>query len=152
MSGPATAPAGTTASASAGATASGSAQAYANAAVMTSKAFHWNELTVRSSDVSDTRAMFRSPTAVLDELEMHATTLKPGQRPHAPHQHAYEEMVVMREGTLEATVNGKVIVLAAGSVLYVAPNDLHGWQNTGAVPATYFIITWKTPRSAAATK
>lgn len=138
-------------STSANSSASGtSAQTTATTAVLPSKAFIWGELVPRNSDFGQSRSMFRSPTATLDELEVHATTLNPGQRPHAPHQHPYEEMVVLKQGTLEATVNGKVIPLTEGSVLYLAPNDLHGWQNTGAAPATYFIITWKTPRSAAA--
>jgi quercetin dioxygenase-like cupin family protein len=94
--------------------------------------------------------MFRSRTATLEELEMHATVLNPGQRPHPPHQHPYEEMLVLREGELEATVNERVIRLAAGSVLFIAPNEMHGWRNTGALPATYYIITWRTDRTGAA--
>ena len=117
---------------------------------MPSKAFHLSELEIRPSDTGEIRPLFRSPTATLDELEMHATTLNPGQRPHPPHQHPYEELVVLREGTLEATVNDRVIALSAGSVLFIAPNDLHGWQNKGETPAKYFIITWRTPRTAAA--
>ena len=47
-------------------------------------------------------AIFASPTATLDELEMHVTHLPPGQAPHPPHSHADEELVIIKEGTLEA--------------------------------------------------
>jgi quercetin dioxygenase-like cupin family protein len=128
----------------------GATDAKSNAAVLPSKAFLWEDLEVREQATGKLRPMFRSPTATLDELEMHATQLNPGQRPHPPHQHPYEEMLVLREGTLEATVNERVINLSAGSVLFIAPNDLHGWQNKGTTPANYYIITWRTPRTASA--
>jgi quercetin dioxygenase-like cupin family protein len=118
-------------------------------AALPSKAFLWNDLAVRKLEFGEIRDMFRSPTATLDELEIHATTLNPGQRPHPPHQHPYEEMLLLREGTLEAMVNDRVIPLTAGSVLFLAPNDMHGWQNKGESPASYYIITWRTARTAA---
>jgi len=118
--------------------------------LLPSKAFLWEDLEVRTSETGNIRPIFRSPTATLEELEIHATTLNPGQRPHPPHQHPYEEMLVLREGTLEATVNDRVIPLTAGSVLFLAPNDMHGWQNKGTIPANYYIITWKTARTATA--
>ena len=46
--------------------------------------------------------MVRRPTATLDELEMHITTLNPGQSSHAPHQHPNEELVIVRQGTVES--------------------------------------------------
>ena len=48
-----------------------------------------------------TRAFFRAPTATLAELEMHVTTLNPGQTSHAPHQHVNEELIIIKEGTIE---------------------------------------------------
>src|SRR5438552_644292 len=53
------------------------------------------------------KPIFRSPTAPLDELEMHVTHLPPGKEPHPPHQHPEEELVIIREGTLEAMQDGK---------------------------------------------
>jgi uncharacterized cupin superfamily protein len=47
------------------------------------------------------------PTRTLDELEMHITTLNPHTASHTPHTHPNEEMVIVKEGTLQAHVNGK---------------------------------------------
>ncbi|HEX4793116.1 MAG TPA: cupin domain-containing protein [Humisphaera sp.] len=117
---------------------------------LASGGFNWNELAIRSVAFGQQRPVFRSPTATLDELEVHITTLNPGQEPHPPHRHAYEEMMLLKEGSLEATVNGRTFTLAAGSVLFLAPNDLHGWHNNGSTPATYFVLSWKTPKTGAA--
>jgi XRE family transcriptional regulator, regulator of sulfur utilization len=114
---------------------------------LASGAFDWNELAVRPVSFGQQRPVFRSPTATLDELEVHITTLNPGQAPHPPHRHAYEEMMLLKEGSLEATVNGRTFALSAGSVLFIAPNDLHGWRNNGSTPATYFVLSWHTPKT-----
>ena len=44
-------------------------------------------------------------TATLDELECHITTLNPGETPHPPHKHPDEELVIVKEGTVESLVN-----------------------------------------------
>jgi quercetin dioxygenase-like cupin family protein len=120
-------------------------------AALSSGAFNWNDLAARSLSFGQQRPVFRSPTATLDELEIHITTLNPGQAPHPPHRHAYEEMMLLKEGSLEATVNGRTFSLSAGSVLFIAPNDLHGWRNNGTTPATYFVLSWHTPKTGKAT-
>src|SRR5580765_4052402 len=76
-------------------------------ATLASSPFNWNDLAIRSVAFGQQRPVFRSPTATLDELEVHITTLNPGQEPHPPHRHAYEEMMLLKEGSLEATVNGR---------------------------------------------
>ena len=35
----------------------------------------------------------------------------------------------------------------AGSIIFLAPNDLHGWKNVGTTNASYAIITWKTAKT-----
>jgi quercetin dioxygenase-like cupin family protein len=47
---------------------------------------------------------------------------------------------MIREGTLEITIEGKVTIAGPGSVVYAASNDMHGWKNVGTTPAHYFVI------------
>src|SRR4051812_19015416 len=123
-------------------------------ALAQSQVFDWNAMKVVSAQSGEKRQLLRSPTATLDELEMHITTLNPGQRSHPPHRHPHEEMMLLKEGTLEALVNDQKIPMPTGSVLFVAPNELHNVTNVGTTPATYFVITWRTPKTgpAAATQ
>jgi quercetin dioxygenase-like cupin family protein len=51
-------------------------------------------------------------------------------------------MVMLQSGTLETTVNGQTGTLTAGSIAYIASNDLHGWRNPGPTPAQYFVIAF----------
>jgi quercetin dioxygenase-like cupin family protein len=89
--------------------------------------------------------MFESPTGTLDKLALHATTLNPGERAHEPHRHPEEEMIIVKEGTLEAILNEQKVKLEAGSVFFIAPGDLHGVSNVGPGRATYYVVRWWTP-------
>jgi len=73
-------------------------------------------------------------------LEIHATELPPGGAPHAAHHHEHEEMFLVREGTLQATVSGKVSNLGPGSMVFVHSNEEHGVKNVGTTTAHYFVI------------
>ena len=113
------------------------------APIMQSAAFDWNSIPVKQTAVGSTRSFFRAPTATLDELELHVTTLNPGQSSHPPHQHPNEELVIVKEGTIEALVQGEWKRVGEGSVIFNASNQLHGLRNVGTTPATYHVINWK---------
>jgi quercetin dioxygenase-like cupin family protein len=76
---------------------------------------------------------------------MHVTHLPAGKAPHPPHKHPDEELVIIKEGTLEALVAGQTRRLGAGSVIFQASNQLHGVKNVGDAPATYYVIRWNSP-------
>ena len=86
------------------------------------------------------RAIFSGTTHTGYPIEIHETELAPGQMPHAAHHHEHEEMVMLREGTLEVTISGKSSRLTPGSVAYVASNEEHGWRNVGEGRASYFVL------------
>src|SRR4051794_11076091 len=125
------------------------------APVMQSSAFDWNSIPAKPTAVGTVRSFFKAPTATLDELELHVTTLNPGQMSHPPHQHPNEELVIIKEGTVEALVQGEWKKLGEGSVIFNASNQLHGLKNVGTGPATYHVINWTsatTPKAKPAQK
>lgn len=114
---------------------------------MNSLSVDWNLIPVTPTRIGALRKFFQMPTTLLAELECHVTTLNPGESPHPPHQHRAEEMLILKEGTLEARVVEQVTTLTAGSVLFVASNEMHGWTNMSDIPATYYVIQWQTKDS-----
>jgi quercetin dioxygenase-like cupin family protein len=117
-------------------------------ASMKSNVFDWKELAVTPTKTGERRQIFNGPTATLDNFSGHITTLRPGEVAHAPHRHPDEEMIVVKEGTLEVIINGETRRAGPGSVFFYAPNDLHGMKNVGETAASYFVfrfITSKTP-------
>jgi XRE family transcriptional regulator, regulator of sulfur utilization len=96
------------------------------------------------------RSVFNGPTTTLNNFECHITTINPGEAAHPPHTHGNEEMLIVKEGTLEIFINGKTQVAGPDSIIFYAPNDLHGTRNIGTTPVTYFVFAWitdKTPKA-----
>jgi quercetin dioxygenase-like cupin family protein len=108
--------------------------------LMRSRVFQWSDMQEHASDVSTVRNVFDSPTVTLDGYSCHITTLNPGKEPHPPHRHPEEELLVIKEGTLEVMQNGVTNQVSAGGMVFCASNELHGWRNTSSAPVTYYVI------------
>jgi XRE family transcriptional regulator, regulator of sulfur utilization len=108
-----------------------------------STAWDWTAMAGRETKVGAVRQVVRAPTATLDELEIHITTLNPGQTSHPPHQHPNEELLIVKEGSVEALVAGDWKRLGVGSVIFQASNQPHAIRNAGEGPATYHVVNWK---------
>lgn len=106
--------------------------------------FDWKAMQPVATPTGEVRSLYKGPTATLPELEMHVTTLNPGATSHPPHQHANEELVIIRAGTVATLSGGKWVRLGPGSVIFNASNSLHGLRNVGATPAVYHVINWST--------
>jgi quercetin dioxygenase-like cupin family protein len=104
--------------------------------------FHWNEMKAVKTNVGEVRSLCKTPTATLDQLEMHVSTLNPGLMSHQPHRHVNEELITLREGECETLSDGKWVKVEPGSVVFNASNSLHGFRNVGTTPATYHVINW----------
>jgi quercetin dioxygenase-like cupin family protein len=117
----------------------------AKPAVMASGVYAWESLPVEKTVSGERRQVFDSATATVDRLETHVSTLAPGNAPHAAHRHPDEELMFVREGVLEATINGVAQKAPAGSVIFFASNDLHGVRNAGDTQASYFVLRWTSP-------
>lgn len=111
--------------------------------VMGSAVFDWNSIQAKPTEVGSVRSFFRARTATLDELEMHVTTLDPGKSSHAPHRHPNEELIIVKQGTVETLSNGEWKRIGPGSVIFNASNQLHGLRNVGTDEAVYHVINWK---------
>ncbi len=112
-----------------------------------SSVFDWNALKVVPTKVGEKRAVFDSPTETLENLEMHVTTLNPGEFAHSPHQHPEEELTIVKEGTVEALVNGELKRVGPGSIIFQAPNRLHTLQNVGTTRVVYHVLKWRTAKT-----
>jgi quercetin dioxygenase-like cupin family protein len=116
--------------------------------VQKSTVFEWATIEARSTQAGARREVMRAATPTLDELEIHITTLNVGQVSHPPHEHPEEELLIVKEGTVETLQNGKPSRLGPGSIIFHSSNDLHNIRNAGTTPATYHVIQWRVPGAA----
>jgi len=107
---------------------------------MPSAMFPLDKMPVRTPNNAEIRDVLKGKLATGESLEVHQTTLLPGGAPHPPHRHQHSEMWLIREGTVEITVNGTNYRLGPGSVGFVESNDEHGIKNVGTTSATYFVV------------
>jgi quercetin dioxygenase-like cupin family protein len=89
---------------------------------------------------SEFRPILKGRLRTGESIEVHETTLPPGGAPHPPHHHLHSEMFLIREGTLEVSINGTSHRAGPGSLAFVASNDVHGIRNAGDTAALYFVI------------
>jgi mannose-6-phosphate isomerase-like protein (cupin superfamily) len=94
----------------------------------------------RSQNGAATRTVFHGKTPTGEVIELHETTLMPGQMPHPPHKHIHTELMLIREGTVEFIMGDKSEQVGPGGVCYAASNTMHGLKNIGVNPANYFVI------------
>ena len=121
----------------------------AQTAVLPSTLFEWSTLAPQPNRTGEVRRVVQKPTATLDELEIHITTLRAGEESHPPHKHPNEEILIVKEGQVEALVNGELKRGGPGSLIFQASNQMHNIKNVGTTPATYHVINWKSPGTAA---
>lgn len=120
------------------------AQPTAPVAPLGSTVFKWENLAVRPTGNGERRDVTDRPTMTLEGFESHITTLLPGRLSHPPHQHAREELIILKEGTLDVIIDGVTTRTGPGSLLFFAANDFHNVKNVGDTPATYFVFNFST--------
>ena len=112
---------------------------------LVSTVFEWDKLSPEKKENGLRRAVLDGPTATLDRLHTHITTLNPGERSGEPRLHPQEEVIIIKEGTVEANFDGQSRMAGPGSVIFFASGAVTFLRNAGKTPATYYVIYYYTP-------
>jgi (S)-ureidoglycine aminohydrolase len=103
----------------------------------------WTAMHVQHTAIGESRQIFSQPTPWLSKIDMHATTLNPGEVSHPPHIHRSEEIILMRSGHVQEYINGKHYPATAGDLIFLASGSLHAVENTGTERCEYFALQWQ---------
>jgi len=111
-------------------------------APVTSQVFHFDALKASTRPGGGWgRPVMHGTLPTGEFVELHETGLGPGMEPHPAHKHRNTEFLLIREGTLEYTGDGKVETVGPGDVIYSASMVMHGIKNVGTTVATYFVVS-----------
>ncbi len=81
------------------------------------------------------KLLFESPTAHLNKLHCHYSTMQPGAG-YESHDDAYEVAILLLDGTVE-TIGEQV---SAPSVIFYSAHKAHGMRNRSEAPARYLVF------------
>ncbi|WP_324678596.1 cupin domain-containing protein [Hymenobacter sp. GOD-10R] len=99
---------------------------------------------VKKDGGRESQQLAKGSTLDLAELAIHTSTLGPGQTNH-PLQ-AYndaEELVVVKEGSLTATVKDSTKTLGPGGLALIVAGDKQSFKNATKAPVTYYVLKFK---------
>lgn len=109
--------------------------------------FHWNELRVKKEKEREIRTIAKGITNEFSYFELHATTQQKGAKPKVPHaQSDIEELIIIKDGTMKATVGDTSAILGTGSVLLIPPKEMQSFENIGNGPLTYYVLQFRTSK------
>jgi quercetin dioxygenase-like cupin family protein len=112
---------------------------------LSSDLFAWDKLPVTPTAKGERRDVFDGPTTTVDLMHCHITTLKPGEKSGEPSKHLQEEVIIVKEGLVEANWDGKSKTGGPGSVIFFAAGATTFLRNAGTTPCTYIVIYYYTP-------
>ncbi|HVS51067.1 MAG TPA: cupin domain-containing protein [Opitutaceae bacterium] len=112
---------------------------------MNSSIFDWKSLAFTPTKTGERVQVFDVPTGTLDKFHCHITRLNPGENTGPLHRHPQEELVIVKEGTLEVNIDGRKQIAGPGAMIFFAVNENENMTNVGPTPATYYVLQWFTP-------
>lgn len=112
---------------------------------LTSAVYELEQLPGTPTAVGIRRPVFDGPTATVDNLHCHVTTLNPGASSGEPRRHLPDEIIILKDGTVEVHHDGQVRTAGPGSIIFFAAEAVTFLRNTGSSPATYYVISYSTP-------
>jgi (S)-ureidoglycine aminohydrolase len=107
------------------------------------KIYHWADAPVNKKENMEQRPLLEGSSVAFKHIKIHATTVYPHQSPHSIHKHDEEEMIIIKEGELTVTIEGKTQTLGAGSVALMISGEEHGFENKGNSNVTYYVMRYE---------
>lgn len=103
----------------------------------------WPELRIKKTAKGESRPICIRPTAWLSKVDLHATTLDPGQISHPQHVHRNEEIILLRSGHVRMHIGDTYEKAAGGDLVFLASGVPHNLENGQEDRCEYFALQWE---------
>jgi (S)-ureidoglycine aminohydrolase len=117
--------------------------AFSQGKMLESKVYQWDELAVIKRPQGEARPILDGTTPHFKLCKIHASTLLPKSRMR---KEAYtqenEELIIVKEGELTVTIEGKTKKLKAGGIALIMSGDVRATENTTDSITTYYVFQY----------
>jgi (S)-ureidoglycine aminohydrolase len=108
------------------------------------KVYLWDSLAVKKQNGWTIRSIIEGSTTSLSWFEVRAITLEPGKAsPPSSVYYDVEELLIVKEGQVNITINSVSKKLDAGSIAFAMPRMVHAVSNAGNTKAIYYALKYK---------
>lgn len=117
---------------------------FAQEKVSESKVFRWDDLAVVKRPQGEARLILEGSTPHFKLFKIHATTVVPkGRMRKEAYTQENEELIIVKEGELTVTIEGKTKVLKAGGIALIMSGDMRETVNLSESNTTYYVFQYK---------
>lgn len=110
---------------------------------ITSGVYPWKDAPVKATETGSKRVLVKGAATDFASLEITATTLEMGKgEPESVHVD-FEEMVVVKQGSLKITINGEAQTAGRGSMAIVMPGDRRSYTNAADGQTIYYVLRYR---------
>ena len=103
----------------------------------------WPQMVMKPTAKGEGRQIFSRPVAWLEKIDMHATTLNPGEVSHPPHIHRAEEIILLRSGHVQMHIGDQYYKAAGGDLVFLPSGVPHALENRSNQRCEYFALQWQ---------
>ncbi|MEO6329227.1 MAG: cupin domain-containing protein [Ginsengibacter sp.] len=106
--------------------------------------YNWSNLKPQKTEKRETRKVLEGSALDLANLEIHTSTIGPGVVNHPPYAYNnLEELILIKEGSLQVTINDTTKVLGPGSIVFIVAGDTQSFKNISETPVTYYVLSFR---------
>lgn len=108
-----------------------------------SKVYRWDDLTAEKRPQGEARQILEGTTPHFKLCKVHASTLLPkGRMRPAAYTQENEELIIVKEGELTVTIEGKTKVLKPGGIALIMSGDMRETINLSDKITTYYVFQY----------
>ena len=105
--------------------------------------YAWKDAPVEKTKTGFKREIISGTATDFQSMDISATTLKKKKTEDEGVQTNFEEMIIVKDGLLKLTINGKFQTVGRGSVALIMPGDPHSFENATNGETTYYVFRYQ---------
>lgn len=110
--------------------------------------YRWADRPVKVNEDRESGIFLEGTSPHFEYVKIHATTQNPGAKPGKAHANKdMEELIIVKEGTMKVTIDGKSSILGAGGVALIMPQQMQSLENIGNSKLSYYAMKYRSKKT-----